>query len=101
MLALRAVCNRTPPVVSADFQDFAPRVLLGNYFEYLRRLKSDQRNREKHREKLAKRGIPPEQWFLYPYLSPDERRRQREKLLVIKNFVRRGEPIPWDKLRRS
>lgn len=99
ILALRTVCNQTPPVVS-DCQELVSHVLLHNYFEYLRRLKSDQRHREKHREKLQARGIPPEQFFLHPYKSRAEKKRDAEHLLYIENCLRTGRPIQWDNFRR-
>jgi hypothetical protein len=95
LLSLRVLQRTRPPAFEPSKLEGRQIIRFNFYESELRRLKIDQCLVEKHREKLKKRGIPHEDFFLYPYLSRGQRRRQRERLLYIRQCLKDGDPIKW------
>ncbi len=99
VLALRSVINYTPPTYEPDMTQPLQQLIFNNYCEYLRYIKHEHNQRQQHRKRLKARGIPPEQFFLHPYKSRAEKKRDAERLLYIENCLRTGRPIQWDNFR--
>lgn len=100
MLALRIVRNAKPPAFEPSQLDGRQALRWNRYESELLYLRGEQRAAMRHLEKLKARGISPKQFSLHPYQSRSQRRRERERMLFIKNCVRRGEPISWENLQR-
>lgn len=94
-LALRLVRRTKPPKWEPSSLEGRQIIRFNHYESELHCLQVDQRAASRHREKLKRRGIPLELWFLHPYQSPNQRRRQRERLLYIRQCLKDGEPIQW------
>jgi lysine/ornithine N-monooxygenase len=94
VLALRTVCNQTPPVVS-DCQKLVSRVLLHNYFEYLRHIKHERQQSLEHVKRLKARGIKPEDIWKHPYRSKARKKKEQEWETYCKSCVLLGEDINY------
>jgi len=95
LLALRVVQRTRAPAFEPSNLEGRQIVRFNSYEAELRHLQQRHRQVEKHREKLEKRGIPPEELFLHPFKTRAEKKHERERLLYIRQCLKDGEPIRW------